>query len=281
MKKCKYIVGLLLVGFMFAIVPNMVNAEVVMTDYNEVIAEEIETYGNESDYKEYIDKLESANLEGYEEKDNKVNVYIFRGKTCGYCLKAISYFAEKSEDYKDLINLKTYEVWSNTDNSELMNKVASALGKEVSGVPFIVIGEKSFDGFSESMDSEIASAIQEEYAKDKKYDVMDHLGETKTTSTSKYNNKKIFAILGVIVVGIVGVIVAINYANKKQAAIEEQKRKALEEKKAMEKKIAEGKKVSATKKTATKKATPKKKTTSTKKTTNTTKKKTTTKKATK
>lgn len=276
MKNMKKIFSLLLITLIASVFPKVANAEVAMTGYDDVIKEEIETYGDDENYKEYVDKLKSADLSGYTESDDKVNVYIFRGKTCGYCLKAITYFAENASKYKDLINLKTYEVWENTDNSNLMNNVADALGKEVGGVPFIVIGDKSFDGFAESMDSEILETVNSLKENDDRYDVMDHLKESKNSKKGKYNNKKIFAILGVIVLGIVGATVAIKYSEKKQAEILKAEKEKEEEKKKLEAKIAEGKKKQASAKKTTTKSNSTKKTTTKK---NTSAKKTTTKKA--
>ncbi len=244
MKKNIFFLTIILALSLF-ILPNNVFAEINVTNYKEVIDEEIKTFGNEKDYKEYIDVLQKANLSDYQESQDKVNVYIFRGSTCVYCLKAITYFASKADEYKNYINLKTYEVWGNQDNNNLMSNVGNVLGKEISGVPFIVIGNKSFDGYSEDMNEEIDQTIKNEFNKEKKYDVMDHLDEKK--STSKYNNKKIFAILGVIFVGIILIIIIFRYVNIRNQKLELQRKKRLEEAKKIEDKVKEGKKKTTTK----------------------------------
>lgn len=276
MKKNIILMFTIILSLIVFMVPNKVLAEVKMTGYKETIDEEIEIYGKEKDYSDYTKILKSADLSDYKESDEKVNVYIFRGSTCAYCLKAITYFASKADEYKNYINLKTYEVWNNQDNNNLMNNVAAVFGKEVSGVPFIVIGDKTFDGYSESMNSEIESVIKNQYESHEKYDVMEHLTEKK--SKSKYNNKKIFAILGVILFGIIIIIVIFKYVEKRNEKIELQKKKRLEETKKLEQKIAEGKKKNSAKKTSSKTSKTKKTTTKTGASKTSKAKKTTTKK---
>lgn len=119
-------------------------------------------------------------------KSDKVTVYMFRGEGCGYCKKAIAYFRELAEDkdYKDKFELKTYEVWNNTNNSKLMAAVADKLGEEVNGVPFIIIGEKTFGGYAESFNSEIEKAIDDNFGSKDYTDVV-----AKTIKDSNYEEK--------------------------------------------------------------------------------------------
>ena len=101
---------------------------------------------------------------------DKVNVYMFRGEGCGYCARAIAYFREliKDDDYKDKFDLVTYEVWNDENNSKLMAAVADELDETVNGVPFIVIGDTAFGGYSSSYNEDIEKAIDDSYS-DKKY----------------------------------------------------------------------------------------------------------------
>ena len=111
-------------------------------------------------------------------ENNKVNVYIFRGEGCPHCEEALTWFDGLDEKTKSKFDLVQYEVWGDENNAKLMKKVAKIFGKDSSGVPLIIIGDKSFVGFAESYESEILNKIEEEYNQEEKYDVMNYLDET-------------------------------------------------------------------------------------------------------
>ena len=97
------------------------------------------------------------------EEKSKIIVYLFRGEGCPHCADAEEFFENlsKDEEYSKYYTLKDYEVWYDKDNSELMDKVAAALGDESgSGVPFIVIGDKSYRGYSDAMADQIKETIK-------------------------------------------------------------------------------------------------------------------------
>ena len=106
-----------------------------------------------------------------------VNVYIFYGSTCGYCKALHEYTAtlEKDDTIKDKFNIVDYEVWADSTNATLMTKVGAYFNKEVKGVPFMVIGDKTFDGYASSMDAEIRTTIEEAY-KNQTKDVVSTIG---------------------------------------------------------------------------------------------------------
>lgn len=193
------------------ILPNNVQAEVEVTNLKEAVDEEVTTFGQEASYKEAVEKLESYDLSNYKDDNKKVNVYIFRGSTCSHCFEAIDHFASIYKDEGKYFNVKTYEVWANEDNNELMEKVAKKLGDEVSGVPYIVVGKKSWSGYAASYDEEIMSTIKSEYNKDKKNDVVKSL-------TNESNNSSIagdiIAVI-IIVLVVIGITFGIIMARKK------------------------------------------------------------------
>ena len=104
----------------------------------------------------------------------KVKVYIFRGEGCPHCEEALEFFDKlgKRDKYNIMYDLKKYEVWYDKDNAKLMENVAKELGTEASGVPFIVIGKKSFSGYSSNSDSQIKQAIKDAYESDDYVDVV-------------------------------------------------------------------------------------------------------------
>ena len=122
-----------------------------------------------SNYNEIVTiNLPDTALEDIKYDKNKVNIYLFWGNGCPHCEDFLD-FLEENTDYKDLYTLNTFEVWYNQDNYNLMNEFATALDEDVTGVPFIVIGNKSFKGFSSSLEEEILNAIKEGHSNS--YDV--------------------------------------------------------------------------------------------------------------
>lgn len=217
-------VSFLVLGML--LIPGNVNAEVVKTNFKETVEEEITLFKDAEGAEEYLKPLQEINFDNYKESEDKINVYIFRGSSCGYCLKAVSYFASIVDEYGKYFNLITYEVWSNADNAALLQKVADVFDEEVGGVPYIVIGDKTFPGYAKSMNTEIQEQIVKEYNSKEKYDVMDHLDDVKEENNSgtSTNNAGLIMIAVEIAVGFVAVIlVIINAKNKIIDLFEEKK----------------------------------------------------------
>lgn len=139
-------------------------------------------------------------------QDGKVNIYIFRGNGCSHCHEFLEYLETIINDYGKYFNVVTYEVWSNAENGTLMEKVAEKLGEEASGVPYIIIGEKTFSGYSSSMNEEIIDLIKEEYEKEERYDVMKQLGVDTTVSDEKVENNAASSVSDVVVL-VIGLVV--------------------------------------------------------------------------
>ena len=115
-----------------------------------------------------------------EEKDvdNRVHVYLFRGETCPHCKEAEEWLDSIQEEFGSKFVLIDYEVWNNEDNASLMEEVSTYRGDNATGVPYIVIGDKSWIGFDEeTMGSEIKAQINQEFEKEvaDRYDVMKHV----------------------------------------------------------------------------------------------------------
>ena len=77
-----------------------------------------------------------------------------------------------------MYELHEYETWYDEKNANLMNAVAEARGETVSGVPYIVVGNQSWNGFDESIGKEILDKIKEEYKAEERYDVMDYVDKS-------------------------------------------------------------------------------------------------------
>lgn len=196
---------------MILVFPNYVKAEVKATDFAETISEEIATFDGYEGYEEYVNILKNTDLSNYEESTDKINVYIFRGSTCSYCLKAVSFFASIVDEYGQYFNLVTYEVWANSDNASLMDRVAATFDEEVTGVPYIVIGDQSYPGYINTMDDELKEQIVAAYKSTDRYDVMNNLGVVITKSSN--NAYAAFAIALEIIIAI-SLVLYINNRHK-------------------------------------------------------------------
>ena len=93
---------------------------------------------------------------------NKPNIYIFWGDGCPHCKALAKFISKLPAETKDKINIYSFEVWSDKDNKSFMKNFGKFLDQDVSGVPFIVIGDKIFDGYSSGdtkTDQQILDAI--------------------------------------------------------------------------------------------------------------------------
>ena len=76
-----------------------------------------------------------------------------------------------------MFDLYAFEVWGNPDNQTLMGRFAKAMGDTPKGVPYLIVGDQSFSGFSSSMEDDIIQAIIDEFKSDVKHDAFKNLDE--------------------------------------------------------------------------------------------------------
>ena len=161
MKK-KFILLLLVV----ALLPVRVFAKSFLDDYNT---------------KNFVETLEAEGMEiqnkDYKEDSKQAVIYMFRGDGCGYCRAFLEFLNSISKEYGKYFRLVSLEVWSDSNNSQLLNKMPIVTNQSAGGVPYIIIGEKVFGGYSSSYDEDIKKAIMAQY-EDPSYDVMEKLDET-------------------------------------------------------------------------------------------------------
>ena len=80
-------------------------------------------------------------------EENLVNLYLFYSNTCPHCEAEMELLEDLQKDY-DNLRVYKYEI-SEEDNSLLLSKVSEIFDVNVTGVPFTIIGEKTFFGYSE------------------------------------------------------------------------------------------------------------------------------------
>ena len=142
-----------------------------------------------------------------ETADSKeVPIYFFRGEGCSHCAEAEEWFKSIEGEYGSYFVIKDYETWYDTDNADLMQQVAKSRGEEAEGVPYIIVGNKSWNGFAEEYKEEILSEIKNVFEQDVKdrYDIMQLLGTNAKDAKESNSGDFVALVLIVLVVGGIG-----------------------------------------------------------------------------
>ena len=93
-----------------------------------------------------------------DEKNSKIILYMFHGSTCPHCVNAIATIKEERNTTFKNVEIRTFEVRKNKDNSELYKKVTDKLKVNVNSIPYFVIGDYNRVGFN-------AEVLLKEYKK--------------------------------------------------------------------------------------------------------------------
>ena len=141
----------------------------------------INSFALSKNYKDVVSSITNEKVE-----KNKVNIYFFRGEGCPHCREEEKWINKIKKLYKGKVNIYDYEVWHSVKNRNLMKEVGSSLNVEVRGVPFTIIGDKYYIGFSDTISSNIENKIDEylELNKDTNMIKIPLLGKVKKTEVS-------------------------------------------------------------------------------------------------
>ena len=131
------------------------------------------------------------------------NITVYYSPTCPHCHNARSFI--NNELIYEYDTIKIYEVnAANPDNRQDFIDALSKCGYKTGGVPVLVIGDKCFQGYADSMQGEIRAAIEIDltdaqkktaadnkvaFDKDQEAFVMSHL-DRRNALTNKDNVKK-------------------------------------------------------------------------------------------
>lgn len=150
-----------------------------------------------------------------QEEDNRVKIYFFRGEGCPHCADAEEFFNSIKEEYGQYYKILDYETWYNSDNAALLQKVGEARKEEITGVPYILIGDKSWSGYDDSFADDIKDTIKSEYEKAvaDRYDIANYVDFTNAASSvteaaKKSNDAMVLIIILLAVAGITYGVVA-------------------------------------------------------------------------
>lgn len=164
---------------------------------------------------------------------NEVNIYFFNSDSCSICKQEETYLKALKERYPN-IRIYSYEV-SSDDNNNLMLEAKKMYNITKEGVPFTVIGDNAYLGFSQNQKAIFQKRVYqystteyknelgvklginyrkdlnikvEEYKDNSSYTIEETSGNTHTTTSteSKYDKYKVSFYL--ILVGVVLAFVA-------------------------------------------------------------------------
>lgn len=89
----------------------------------------------------------------------EVVVNLFYGDTCAFCHQERIYLDSLERQFGDNIIVREYEVWNNKENNDLMMDVKDNFDDKGDGVPYTVIGNKTYTGISEEIKDSIRTDI--------------------------------------------------------------------------------------------------------------------------
>lgn len=115
----------------------------------------ITTNALSKDYNDTVYKIVDKKIE-----EGKVNIYFFHRTSCPHCKKENKFLDEMEAKYKD-INIYRYEVSSSSENSKYLKEVKTLFKEKSNGVPYTVIGDKTFLGYNEYVGDKIEKTVQD------------------------------------------------------------------------------------------------------------------------
>lgn len=107
----------------------------------------------------YVDKAASYTNASIEE--NKINFYLFYGRECPHCEDERKWLDSIKNKYSNYLNINMYEVWHDDNNAKIMKEVKKQFNITKESVPFTIIGEETYIGFSDAIKSKMENKIKE------------------------------------------------------------------------------------------------------------------------
>ena len=130
-------------------------------------AKEVVIQGRKYQTLNYEQTLAEANVQEqyshYEEKDDQVVLYLFRGKDCEYCEQLLEFLSSITDEYGQYFKMVSFEIYQNDANRNLLEVVSQIVGAPGEGIPLLIIGDKYYEGFSSEYEESIKAAIKNNY----------------------------------------------------------------------------------------------------------------------
>lgn len=92
----------------------------------------------------------------------KINVYLFTTENCPYCENALEHFNNIDDEYSDYFDLVVKST-SEKETIKIIDNLEDYLDIEITGFPFILIGDDYWIGYSSSLDDKLKNRIVTDY----------------------------------------------------------------------------------------------------------------------
>lgn len=108
----------------------------------------------------------NSKIEDIVYEKNKVNIYFFWGQGCPHCEELFQFLEDTKGKYGKYYNIYCFEVWNNQTNAQTMDQFSKVLNDKVGrSVPYLIIGNQSFQGYNKTMNQKILNTILKESKK--------------------------------------------------------------------------------------------------------------------
>lgn len=108
----------------------------------------------------------NSKIEDIVYEKNKVNIYFFWGQGCPHCEELFQFLEDTKGKYAKYYNIYCFEVWNNQTNAQTMDQFSKVLNDKVGrSVPYLIIGDQSFQGYNKTMNQKILNTILKESKK--------------------------------------------------------------------------------------------------------------------
>ena len=108
-----------------------------------------------NDYKDNLHDIVNVDVE-----EDKINLYLFRGEGCPHCKAEEKWLNEIKKKYGDYLNIYDFEVWYSEENQEKYIEATERMNINTNSIPFTIIGDRTFVGFSDTISSNIENTIK-------------------------------------------------------------------------------------------------------------------------
>jgi hypothetical protein len=111
-----------------------------------------------------------------EENYQGIPIYFFYGKECGYSKQFIDFYVDQVlPKYKHKIHIVGFETWHDNKNASLYATILKYKKSDYEGSPLIIIGDRVFEGYTQSYNNQIISAIDNTIKNNNKKDIIEEM----------------------------------------------------------------------------------------------------------
>ncbi len=87
-----------------------------------------------------------------------IDLYLFYGDGCPHCKQEKEWFETIKTKYN--IEFHYFEVWYDQEGQKALEKAEKLLGRNATGIPFTIVMDRKFTGFSKNVKKDIESSIE-------------------------------------------------------------------------------------------------------------------------